>query len=127
MIERQDIVDIPWKLRYSFVLQIALGLHYLHYHDPKKSYVHLDLKLENVLLTTNLKIKLADFGSMDLVLATGVVSTTNLPKSKQLTVYYSAPERLRDPKMKATGAMDVYRQEQTFVLFCIFTAKPTML
>ena len=108
MIEREDI-EIPWKLRYSFILQVAKALHYLHYHDPKKSYIHLDLKPENVMLTADMTVKLTDFDAMDFATATGVKTLTNISRSKQWTAFYTAPERLVDSSSKATCAMDAYR------------------
>lgn len=41
-----------------FILQIAQGVAYLH----ELKIIHRDLKLSNILLTTDMKIKIADFG-----------------------------------------------------------------
>ena len=38
----------------------ALGMNYLHKHRP--AVLHLDLKSLNILLTTHLRAKIADFG-----------------------------------------------------------------
>ena len=77
-------IKIGWKLRYKILHQLADALNYLHFHNPKKSYVHLDVKPENILLTLNLNVKLADFGSLEIAIATGATSTTTETSSKKL-------------------------------------------
>ena len=113
MIEKMNIIDVSWKLRYSFIFQIAKALKYLHYHEPEKPHIHLDLKLENVLLTTDMEVKLADFGAMELAIATSMRTHTSITPSAQWTALYTAPERLLDSASKATCAMDSYRLVDT--------------
>ena len=107
-------VMIPWKLRFRIIFQLANALEYLHFHNPKKSYIHLDVKPENVLLTTNLTVKLADFGSLDIALATNAKPTQTIYTCKQYTPLYTAPERLADLNVESTAAMDVY----SFSMIC---------
>jgi hypothetical protein len=59
-------IDLPWKLRKKILLQIAIGMNFLHSHEPP--IIHRDLKSLNILLTNDLSkssdtnIKIADFG-----------------------------------------------------------------
>ena len=54
------IRDIPWPLCLKFLMEIANGLEYLHCHNKKRAYIHGDLKLQNMLLSDNLVVKIAD-------------------------------------------------------------------
>nr|KAG5710309.1 hypothetical protein BaRGS_009025 [Batillaria attramentaria] len=59
----QNILNDPKETlehnqRLSFALQIARGLHYLH----SVNVVHLDLKPANIMVTADMKLKIADFG-----------------------------------------------------------------
>ena len=101
--------DISWPLRLQFSVEIAEGLNYLHYHNPKRAYIHGDLKLQNILISDNLVVKIADFGAVSLQQATGFsTGSLDIVPSKQHTWLYSAPEFLNNPEMKQTRAMDVY-------------------
>ena len=100
---------ISWPLRLQFCVEIAEGLNYLHYHNPKRAYIHGDLKLQNILLSDDLVVKIADFGAVSLLQATGFsAGSLDIVSSKQHTWLYSAPEFLNNPDMQRTRAMDVY-------------------
>ena len=116
IIVNQDITDIDWKLRYRIVFQLADALNYLHNNDQKKSYIHLDIKPENVLLTNNIHVKLADFGSLEIAVVTGATATTTeLSSSTQYTPLYTATERLQNVfDTEANCSMDVY----SFAMIC---------
>ncbi|CAK8686743.1 unnamed protein product [Clavelina lepadiformis] len=55
------VAEIPWVPRTRFVYEIADALSYLHYYDETKSFVHGDLKPQNIPLTSDLTIKIAVF------------------------------------------------------------------
>ena len=107
---------ISWPLRLQFCVEIAEGLNFLHYHNPKRAYIHGNLKLQNILLSESLVVKIAEFGTVSLLQAVGfsVRLLDFVPLSKQHTRLYSAPEFLKNPEMEQTCAMDVY----SFSMIC---------
>ena len=109
-------IEVDWKARYRIMFELADALKYLHSHNPE--LVHLDVKPENVLLTLNLSVKLADFGSVEIARVTGATSTTTpsaASSKNQFTPLYTAPERLRNIfGTKAKSSMDVY----SFAMVC---------
>ena len=104
---------IPWKLRLRISSQIADAINYLHHHDPYKSYVHGDLKPQNILLTKDLVVKVADFGAASLIQNTESSGNSLIQNNQsQYTYFYIAPEYFSDDSKisgKKTLAMDVYR------------------
>ncbi|KAI9018923.1 kinase-like domain-containing protein [Hyaloraphidium curvatum] len=50
--------DIPWRLRVAFALDVARGATYM----SSRGMIHRDIKSDNLLLTENLRVKIADFG-----------------------------------------------------------------
>ena len=105
----KKIRDVSWPLRLKFLMEIANGLEYLHCHNEKRAYIHGDLKLQNILLSDNLVVKIADFGAVSLIQATGCLSASlSIVPNKQHTWLYSAPNLLKNPSMKRTCALDVY-------------------
>ena len=52
--------EIPLSIKLSILLDVSYGLLYLHSHTPP--IIHRDLTASNVLLTTDLRAKIADLG-----------------------------------------------------------------
>ncbi|XP_076809951.1 uncharacterized protein LOC143452755 isoform X2 [Clavelina lepadiformis] len=118
-----DIADIPLLLKLRFSHQISDGLRYLHHHDKKRSYVHCDLKPQNILVTSDLMMKIADFGSVAIAAATGVTGgSITVTSNTQHTPFYTAPELLRNILREKKPSMDVY--SYGMVLYAILTRHP---
>src|SRR5215471_12317964 len=77
----------PWHLRLSFATDIARALAYLH----ARKCIHRDLKGENLLVTSNGRLKITDFGFAR-------ITARNEDESKRLTFCgtdsYMSPEIL---------------------------------
>ena len=101
--------DISWLLRRRIFHDIASGLDYLHNNFSDRSYIHGDLKLQNILLNEDLIAKIADFGAVSIAMASGAFSASlEIEPSKQYTPLYSPPELLNNYLMEKTCKMDVY-------------------
>jgi len=74
--------------------QLVEAVQYCHQHN----FVHRDLKLENVLLSSDFKIKLSDFGF------TKEISSSKLLDTYCGSVAYSAPEMISGKKYNGPGA-----------------------
>ncbi|CAK7353648.1 unnamed protein product [Dovyalis caffra] len=57
---------LPWTTRVQIALDAAKGLEYIHEHT-KPYYVHRDVKPSNILLDSNFRAKIADFGLVKLL------------------------------------------------------------
>jgi len=77
----------PWRLRLSFSIDIARALAYLH----ARKCIHRDLKGENLLVTSNGRLKITDFGFAR-------IAARNEDESKRMTFCgtdsYMSPEIL---------------------------------
>lgn len=77
----------PWRLRMSFATDVARALAYLH----ARKCIHRDLKGENLLVTSNGRLKITDFGFAR-------IAARNEEESKRLTFCgtdsYMSPEIL---------------------------------
>ena len=103
-IHKKDIKNISWLLRRRIFHDIASGLDYLHNNFSDGSYIHGDLKLQNILLNEDLIAKIADFGGVTIPGA----SLEDEKRKHQYTALYAPPELLKDASIKRTCEMDVY-------------------
>ncbi|GLJ23041.1 hypothetical protein SUGI_0434810 [Cryptomeria japonica] len=92
-------ICLSWKQRIQIALDVAHGLHYLHnYANPP--YVHKDIKSSHILLDSNYRAKIANFGlaksAGDYALTRHVVGTKG----------YMAPEYLSSGLV--TPKLDVF-------------------
>ncbi|XP_057868323.1 L-type lectin-domain containing receptor kinase IX.1 [Cryptomeria japonica] len=97
--ETEDALN--WDRRYSIACGIASALVYLH-EDRHESVVHRDIKASNVMLDSNFKAKLGDFG-LARVMEREKGGHTTAPAG---TIGYIAPEAVTTGK--ATRESDVF-------------------
>ncbi|PKI61707.1 hypothetical protein CRG98_017931 [Punica granatum] len=97
---------LPWKDRVRIIAEISSGLCYLHSSKPEK-IVHGALKPENILLDSELKCKICDFGICRLV----TEETLHYPSFRRVTEPKNAFP-YTDPEFYRTGILtpkcDVY-------------------
>ncbi|KAJ7768228.1 kinase-like domain-containing protein [Mycena metata] len=89
--------------RVSLMLDVALGLQYLHEHNV----VHGDLKAINVLVTPSRRACICDFGLSSIVNEITLRLSQSSSVGQKGTPRYHAPELLR-PRGKKSAASDVY-------------------
>lgn len=100
---------IPTAVKVKLIMDIAKSLY--HIHKDTLSIVHRDIKPENILLTTELKAKLGDFG----IAKTSDTAGTVNEKEKLdtiATLHYMAPECML--RGQYTTASDIY----SFAVVC---------
>ncbi|KAJ7768234.1 kinase-like domain-containing protein [Mycena metata] len=97
---KREPLDID---RVSLMLDVALGLEYLH----EQNVVHGDLKAINVLVTPSRRACICDFGLSSIVNEITLRLTQSTSVAQKGTPRYYAPELLR-PQGKKSFASDVY-------------------
>ncbi|MED6136544.1 hypothetical protein PIB30_057027 [Stylosanthes scabra] len=89
---------LPWNVRYNIALETAEALSYLH----SKKVIHRDVKSNNILLTENFQVKVADFGLSRLF----PKFVTHVSTAPQGTPGYVDPEYYQNYQL--TDKSDVY-------------------
>ncbi|KAK3032412.1 hypothetical protein RJ639_036429 [Escallonia herrerae] len=100
----RGFAPLPWTTRVQIALDAAKGLEYIHLHI-KPYYVHRDVKTSNILLDSNFRAKLADFGLVKLLEEHSKEIGTAASRIVG-TIGYLAPEYVRDGYV--TTKSDVY-------------------
>ncbi|KAJ6598277.1 kinase-like domain-containing protein [Mycena vulgaris] len=98
---KKEAIGIEGRL--SLILDVALGLEYLH----GKSVVHGDLKAINVLVTPSRRACIADFGLSSIADAMTLRFTHSTASHRGGTTRYQAPELFQE-ESKNTFDTDVY-------------------
>ena len=93
--------NIPNHIKFSIVNDVALGLCYLHGHNPP--IVHRDLSPNNILLTTHYVAKISDLGVAKAIQVDNRRTVTMAPG----TVDFMAPETF-DRNPQYSSPMDVF-------------------
>ena len=94
--------NIPMTIKLSILLDVSLGLRYLHCHKPP--IVHRDLSSNNILLTTQLRAKISDLGVAKVVRPDSKKSLTKVPG----TADFMPPEALVDKPGHYGTSLDVF-------------------
>ncbi|KAF7333349.1 Protein kinase domain-containing protein [Mycena venus] len=95
--------DPPHTVRTSLILDVALGLEYLH----ESKMVHRDLKGINILVTPSRRACIADFGLSSIINAMTLRLTTSSALARGGTARYQAPELFQGNAIK-TFKTDIY-------------------
>lgn len=92
-------IDLDWNLRKAMILDAARGMHYLHSSNP--IVMHRDFKSHNLLVDSNWRVKVSDFG-----LSRMIEDQLSATMTVCGTPCWTAPEVLRNQKYSVKA--DVY-------------------
>ncbi|KAF9979309.1 hypothetical protein BGZ73_000003 [Actinomortierella ambigua] len=93
-------VSIPWLTKYRLAWEISSGLDFIH----RENIFHTDLHSRNILIDTDGKALITDFG-----LSKSVNKTIYTTKAGLFGVVpYVAPERMQNPGETYTAKCDIY-------------------
>ncbi|KXZ48843.1 hypothetical protein GPECTOR_25g428 [Gonium pectorale] len=106
-----ELMPLPTVLRIG--IDIASGLFQLH-----PTIVHRDLKPDNVLLSTDGRAKISDFGLARFKLQSFLASTRNFAAG---TIPYMAPETLREEIQQISEKADIY--SLAIIIWAMLTGK----
>ena len=93
--------NIPLSIKLSIMLDVSYGLLYLHTQTPP--IIHRDLTAPNILLTTDLRAKIADLGVSKVLCNPLTVTKTTAPGN----INYMSPETKVENPQYGTG-VDVF-------------------
>lgn len=92
---RNNVVN--YKQRIKLMIDIAIGLHYLHNRQPQ-SVMHRDLKPENILISKCGDAKISDFGISKIMTATSTIEEMIQHSGEVGTCVWMAPEVMKQEK-----------------------------
>ena len=96
---------LPADITYGILLDVALGLRYLHEYSPP--IIHRDLSANNVLLTSSLSAKVSDLGVAKILNITPSQMTQQMSTKAPGTPCYMPPEALMT-RPRYTRKIDSY-------------------
>ena len=99
--------QIHFQTKISILLDVSLGLSYLHEHDPQ--IIHCDLSSNNVMLTRcQIRAKIGDLGVAKMVRADGKRTKNKLSRLSGSTLHFMPPEALIDENPVYGTATDLF-------------------
>ncbi|XP_076804555.1 uncharacterized protein LOC143448627 isoform X2 [Clavelina lepadiformis] len=117
-----EIPSIPAVIRLRFCADVTSGITFLHFgFFSDQRLTHGDLKSQNVLLTTDLRCKVSDFGGASFATSTNADPALGNQRS-EFTAVYASPERLLNPGLRTSKKMDVY--STSMIIHEVVTRKP---
>ncbi|KAM4808015.1 uncharacterized protein WCC33_002309 [Rhinophrynus dorsalis] len=97
------VKPLAWALKFRIIYEVTLGMNWLHSLSPP--LLHLDLKTKNVLLNSDLHVKISDFGLSQFTRSSS--SYRNVSEDIGGTPEYMPPEAFQD-NYKPSTSTDVY-------------------
>uniref|UniRef100_A0A8C2JCL2 Guanylate cyclase n=1 Tax=Cyprinus carpio TaxID=7962 RepID=A0A8C2JCL2_CYPCA len=93
---------LDWMFKSSLLLDLIRGMKYLHNHG----IIHGRLKSRNCVVDGRFVLKVTDYGFSEIINCQNIILEDTKPEDQ----FWTAPEILRDPKLKKKGtyAADVY-------------------
>ncbi|XP_021841662.2 U-box domain-containing protein 33 isoform X1 [Spinacia oleracea] len=120
LFQKNNIAPLSWKIRARIISQISTSLLFLHTSHPEK-IIHGDLKLESILLDSDLHCKIGDFGFSKLLSE----DTPSFPSFHR----YPEPQGAfpyRDPEFYRTGKLSTKSDIYSFgvIILQLLTGQP---
>ena len=113
LLQNDAVQTIPFKLRYRMAYEVTKAVAYLHNCGIDDRMVHGDLKPKNIVLNEDLHIRVVDFGASQIATKSNARATNDYDRFSEdfheYTIKFAAPEKLDDPYLEGTTAMDIFR------------------